>query len=61
VDNVARSVLCTLAFLSFTEKNVAIVFGSMTTILKYAEVCLEEMCSDVAVRGVEVAGENAVE
>jgi hypothetical protein len=26
---------------------------------KYAEVCLEEMCSDVAVRGVEVAGENA--
>jgi hypothetical protein len=27
--------------------------------VEYAEVCLEEMCSDVAVRGVEVAGENA--
>jgi hypothetical protein len=59
--------LCTLAFLSFTEKNVAIVFwfddddpGTLPRKgVEYAEVCLEEMCSDVAVRGVEVAGENA--
>jgi hypothetical protein len=59
--------LCTLAFLSFTEKNVAIVFcfddddpGTLPRKgVEYAEVCLEEMCSDVAVRGVEVAAENA--